>query len=317
MSSSISPDGLSNRVALFILCLLVTVLFSLLFLQVFPGSSVSWKLPTWKSLKEIFSPQSTWLIATMSPAWGVRRRSIIRATWQRLYRDIPMTTRFVLADVDPLWRPVITAENRTYGDIIVLEGLPENRHIANTIKTMEFFKRLLSINQQWTFVSKIDDDSFLNARAFWEIYLHPLVNQTEPSRSRTIIGRNVTNWGVNYPGGQFYTMTWDIVLVLASLQARFNITDTDEDLLVGKLLNAGREPWNFVTLPNPVAFDYDQNDALNSTTAWAKADSTQDAWSHALGEEAINPHKMKEPETYLRVAACFDEMGLKAFGEIL
>lgn len=44
-------------------------------------------------------PQPIWLIATSTPAHSLQRRSIIRATWQDLYRnDTLITTRFILAN---------------------------------------------------------------------------------------------------------------------------------------------------------------------------------------------------------------------------
>jgi Galactosyltransferase len=224
-----------------------------------------------------------------------------------------MTTRFVIGDPGPLWRPAIEYENSTYGDIIILEGLPENSHTANTIKTMELFKHLTEINSAWSFVSKLDDDSFIDARAFRENYLAPLLKLGHAEQSRSVIGRDVFRHGVHYPGGQFYTVSWDMVNILAGLQTRFNVVDSDEDILVQRLLAAGEEQWNFITMSNPIAFDYEQKDAINETTAWARSETDQDAWEHAVGPMAINPHKMKDDETYLRVAACFDERGLKEF----
>jgi Galactosyltransferase len=222
-----------------------------------------------------------------------------------------MTTLFVLGNPGTLWKTVILAENEIFHDLIILDNVPENSRTANTVKTIEFLKWLVMLNNSWTFVSKIDDDSFLNARAFWDQYLLPLKSDVESASMNIIIGRNVSNFGSNYPGGQFYTMSWNIALTLAALQTHLSITDTDEDLLIERLLSAGGVNWNFITLPSSMAFDFDQDDAMNHSTAWAQEDSDQDAWAHAVGSRAINPHKMKDDETYLKVVECFDEAGIK------
>lgn len=223
-----------------------------------------------------------------------------------------MTTRFVLAEPGPLWASVVAAENETYGDIIILNGLPEDRHTANTIKTMEFFKWLVMGGHQYTFVTKLDDDSFLNARQFMNNYLEPMVKgSANAAKARKLIGRKLEKEGFQYPGGQFYTATWDMVELLASLQSKYFIDDRDEDVLIGELLFRAKQYWELTELGNKVAFDYDQNDARNATTAWAKDGSDQEAWTHAVGRDAINPHKIKDDDTYLRVADCFNENGVK------
>jgi hypothetical protein len=84
---------------------------------------------------------------------------IIRLTWQRLYKDVPITTRFVLANPGPVWGPLIEAENATYGDIIVLRHLEESSEVANSVKAMEFFKWF---PRSTTIVSSMPVDSTLH-----------------------------------------------------------------------------------------------------------------------------------------------------------
>ena len=250
-----------------------------------------------------------WLIATMIPVHGVARRMVIRHTWQRLYaKPSTWTTRFVIARApNALWQEIIKAENKTYGDLIQLPHLEENSHVANTVKSVEFFKHLSKTHNPlpWKFVSKIDDDSFLDAKTFYRDFL-----ASRRTANRTIIGRTLPAPNYHYAGGQFYTLTDDMVSLVDHLHIQNPITDEDEDKLVGRLLYEAHEDWNLVDLPSRIAFDYEDKQLREEGKAFAAKDADLNAWAHAVGPESINPHKMKDQATYLKVAACFDEHGV-------
>jgi hypothetical protein len=125
---------------------------------------------------------------------AVQRRAIIRATWQRLYRDERLfRTRFVITRPAPDWIQVIAAESEAYGDIIILPHLEENHYVANHAKSIEFFKWLAAQGHDWQFVSKIDDDCFVDPFAFWTEYLKPLsARMAETSELRTVVARKLT-----------------------------------------------------------------------------------------------------------------------------
>lgn len=203
-------------------------------------------------------------------------------------------------------------ENATFGDLIVLPHIEETEDIANSVKSVEMLKFLSAQSQRWRFVTKIDDDSYFDADRFYKAYLEPLL-EGRVATTRTIIARTLAFDGFTYtyPGGQFYTMTWDLVPLLASLHEKDPIPDEYEDVLVGRLLFEAGESWTHTDLNNHLAFDYDGNFTRGDGTAWASNVTQLDEWSHAVGPGAINPHKMKEDETYLQVAACYDENGLK------
>jgi hypothetical protein len=272
-------------------------------------------------LKSTAAP--VWLIATVSPAHGIQRRSIVRNTWQRLYKnDSIIVTRFVVANPGPLWLPVLQAENATFGDIIMLDHLDESANTANTIKSIEFLKYLTTKTQKYAFVTKLDDDSFLDSKTFYEEYLHPriiapLPQKTDPPSilsspmNRTIIARTLHRGKYSYPGGQFYTMTWDLVGLLTKLHNDNPVTDEHEDVLIGRLLFEAGEEWEHVDLPNPISFDYGDKGSVGNGSAWAKPGVDLEKWVHPVGKGAVNPHKMREDETYLSVASCYDEHGLK------
>ena len=249
----------------------------------------------------------------MIPAHDIARRMIIRNTWQRLFANpSTWTTKFVISRAaNPTWQAIIDAENNTYGDIIQLTHLEENGQVANSIKTQEFFKYLVQTYGQipWKFVSKIDDDSFLDAKAFYRKFL-----RSRLAKNRTIFGRTLTQPEFSYPGGQFYTLTSDMVSLLAKLHTENPISDAPEDLLVGRLLHEANEDWTLVDLPSSIAFDYEDTQLLEEGKAFAAQDADLDGWRHAVGQGSINPHKMRDEETYVKVAACFDDNGVISQG---
>ena len=77
-----------------------------------------------------------------------------------------------------------------------------------------------------------------------------------PSQLRTIIARKLWIDDFNYSGGQFYTMTWDLVELLSKSYHENPIQNEREDILVGRLLHKANEHWHLENLPNEVAFDY-------------------------------------------------------------
>jgi hypothetical protein len=312
----------SRRTKIFSLLTLVSLL-CLLFL--FSGTldpSTFKTLHEWHEWREVQIDHPSWLIATISPYFGVSRRQIIRSTWQTLYKNSSITDfRFVISNPDPTWDVVLEHENATYGDLIALRHLEENNDVANTIKTVEFFKYLLSGQEKrWTFVTKVDDDSYLDARQFYQKWLEPMINnstnelvQGVPEVTGIVIGKGLRTKGKDftYPSGQFYTLSWDMVKTMAEQQEIHNVT-TFEDVLVGELLQRGHAEYKLMELPYTAAFEI----ALGGTevvngkaTAWAANGTELNAWFHPVGPGSINPHRMKKDEDYLLVAQCFGPHG--------
>lgn len=250
-----------------------------------------------------------WLIATPMAAKSVTRRMIIRNTWQRLYRaNTPFVSKFVFGKVPDEWREYIRAENETYGDLIELVHLEENAHVANTIKSMEFFWWLSqTAPDSYDFISKCDDDSFIDARMFWTKFLEPV--RAAGKAHNTTWGRTLHRPDFQYAGGQFYTLTNDLMRSVSRIYHENPGEPTDEDLYVSKLMFEGGLKWDQVDLPSTIAFDYEATDLLDPDMAWANEGADLTVWSHAVGPESINPHKMKTDDDYLKVAACWGEDG--------
>ncbi|KAF5484624.1 hypothetical protein CGCS363_v014482 [Colletotrichum siamense] len=261
-----------------------------------------------------------WLAAVISTASDVERRMLIRSTWMRLYEDVPFDGRFVVSNPGPQWMEVVSRENNTFGDMIVLDHIQEDDVTANTIKTLEFYKWLVNKSPKYEFVSKMDTDLWLNARGFWDRFLQPRLSMNnengrfESTINRTVIGELYYSkyWDLTFPHGAMYTVTWDMVELLSSLQEKFKVV-TGEDMAVGTLMLKGRERASFINFKGSEKFDYDDRDARQDGSAWARKHTHPNSIDHALVEDdPIAVHQLKDEAYWFKVADCFDEDGVKS-----
>ena len=252
--------------------------------------------------------QPRWLIATISPALSQRRRNIIRTTWQSLYTGPPADFRFILANPGIEWYDVITAENNTHGDLIMLDHLTEGKALGMMTKEIDFALWLVESGRQYNFVSKLDDDSYLDGNAFYDEYLSHRVEQgLQPTvEESVIIGRHMGRDGFiseqypfPYPGGQFWTMSWPVISALAR---QYNTSSTRAhwaDVLIGKLLDEAGTEFNFVDMPHSEAFEYREDI------------DDEEEWEHVITSKSMNPHLLKEDELYLKVAGQMRSVGAR------
>ena len=99
--------------------------------------------------------QHPWLGAVICSPWDIKRRMLIRYTWMKLHKDVPMDRRFVISNPGLSWTRIIQQENRTFGDLTVLDHLPADDFTANTIKTVELYRWLAEKSpKQYEFVTK-------------------------------------------------------------------------------------------------------------------------------------------------------------------
>lgn len=260
-----------------------------------------------------------WLAAVMTAAGNIERRRLIRSSWMQLFRDVPYDGRFVVSNPGPQWTEAVASENHTYGDMIVLDNIPEDDVTANTIKTLELYKWLVRNGVRYEFVSKMDTDLWLNARGFWDRFLAPRMTQSVSNGAltsavnKTVIGELYYSrtYDLVFPQGAMYTMTWDMVELLASLQERFQVV-TGEDMATAVLMLKGRQRANFVNFQGTEKFDYDESDTRGDGTAWARRKTHPNSTYHALvGEEPIAVHRLKTDDSWNKVADCFDEKGIR------
>ena len=254
-------------------------------------------------------PSAQWLIATECAAQSQTRRNIIRTTWQTLYKDPHRrtTTRFILSGYDPLWESLIQEENATHGDIIKLDGLDPSPQTSNRVKFMELLTYLVARGERYAWISKVDDDAFLEARMFYHQYLNDdeqqqrsindNKNDNYKNNSVLISMKNIQNYPFPWPGGAFYTVSWPLALLLASHHSSHGgheDQETPEDVRVGKYLYDGEIEFEYREMPREEMFEIPVPGARIP---------------HTITGRAIVVHFLKEHETYLRVARVFGETG--------
>jgi hypothetical protein len=262
-----------------------------------------------------------WLVVVNTTPADLQRRMIMRATWQSLYRDVvPMDTRFFMANPGERWARSVAFENETYGDLVVLNDLIEDGFTGNTIKTVELWKWLLVNSRPYELVTKVDYDTFVNAKGLWDRYIAPLLEPDFPERGvlrsrvrHTMVG--LPAWSsemqVHFCHGMLYTLTWDLLQRSVALQESSPIT-IHEDVLTPALMNQAGEHMEIIAMSLTEAFNYLELDARGDGTAWARSGSHYTEWFyHALTPETLAVHDLKTDAIYLRIAAHFDKEGLK------
>lgn len=263
--------------------------------------------------------RNPWLAAVISAAGDAERRMLIRSSWMQLFQDVPFDGRFVVSNPGQQWTEAVAGENRTYGDMIVLDNIAEDDVTANTVKTLEFYKGLVRNGLRYEFVSKMDTDLWLNARGFWDRFIVPRMTKSSLDGhfvsivNNTVIGELYYSktYDLVFPHGAMYTMTWDMVELLASLQEEFQVV-TGEDMATAVLMLKGRQKSNFVNFKGTEKFDYDDSDTRGDGTAWARRQTHPNSTYHALvGEEPIAVHQLKDERLWNKVADCFDQNGIK------
>jgi hypothetical protein len=266
-----------------------------------------------------------WYLGTMTAFHQSQRRSIIRATWQKLITPdirLKIRMRFILSQPDSIWQSTIALEQETFGDLVILD-LPETYESAvRGIKSTEYLRYVVQDDGgSYSFVSKLDDDSYLDAARFYRQYLEPLLqNSTEllapgvPAVENAVIGRKMLKDAYpDYASGQFYTMSWDMANAYVQRQKEVNITNLWEDVLVGLLLHEHNPDNYFVTpVPKEEAFEFFKGHSVivdGEPTAWMDQSEVLSNLFHAIGPGSMNAHSLKTDLDYLLVAECFDENG--------
>jgi beta-1,3-galactosyltransferase 1 len=216
----------------------------------------------------------------------------------------------VIADPGPLWRPLIEQENATYGDILMTDHEFESSRYSTTTKTIEAFQKIMMNRKKYTFVSRLDEDSFLDAKTFHSVWLAPLI--ASHTTQDVYIGRKEQHmYPFKFASAQFYTLSWDMVVALTNLWFLNHMEDEREDVMMGRLLYEGDIRYNLTVLPYRASFEYDLEGESGDGSAWANPlHFVDDASSHAISAGSVNVAHLKDDDLYLRVAACFDENGV-------
>ena len=117
------------------------------------------------------------------------------------------------------WAPIIDAEIEKYNDILVLEDfIPDDKETANHIKFIalcdHLSKQEKKTGKKYDFVSKVDDDNWLNVPPYFDTFVAPRLSGGDKYRpdALTVIGRPM-NWGKEfvYASGRMYTVSWRVL----------------------------------------------------------------------------------------------------------
>ena len=125
------------------------------------------------------------------------------------------------------WAPLIAAEIATHGDILVLEDfIPDDKETANHIKFIALCDHLIRQEKtggtRYDFVSKVDDDNWLNVAPFYDTFIAPRLPGGEKYKpdALAVIGRPF-NYGKPfiYTSGRMYTVSWRVLELLGAKYA--------------------------------------------------------------------------------------------------
>ena len=175
----------------------------------------------------------------------------------------------------------------------------ETWETANHIKFWEFAKHLQKYQgsrfPKYKFVSKVDDDSFINLPVFYKEFMAPYLEQGKNS-SHTLIGRKY-DWfgGFEWVHGRFYTVSWDLMEIYARLHAENPYTDQNEDSLTGRYLFEHDIPYTIIEIP--------RNRSENTI------ETVNGEPPGFIAEDTVVVHYLKTNQRFLEIAALFNETG--------
>jgi beta-1,3-galactosyltransferase 1 len=209
--------------------------------------------------------------------------------------------------------PLIKKENDTFGDILLLDDIEDTNWTANHIKPFEFFKRVTEKawkGRTYKFVSKVDQDSFIDPVRIWNKYLKGRMRDTGIKEDRLMLSMSHEAFcECPAPQGSFYTLSWDLAKLITRLyngmEDRKDIEQ--EDCMVGKFPTQAGEQYEFVSMDEEESFDV----IGEKGAAIAKDWSTNHAERGPLEkmEKVVFLHQMKEEWKWLAVKELFNEDG--------
>ena len=226
------------------------------------------------------------------------RRALIRSTWATRFPNPAYEYRFIIGNhTDDPYGAVIEAENKTHGDIWAIEDYKvENSETANMIKNLEWFKYMQRYEgervRRYAFVSKVDDDNWLNVPQYFETFVAPRLagGKKHNPKGMTIIGRPM-NWGAEYayPSGRMYTVDWPMLEFFAQKYTENPNTGETEDRAMGLYLYENHIPFEYVPVEVEQAFDVGIEYLIDNNT--------------------MQIHSMKHDDTLKEVSELFDDRG--------
>ena len=243
----------------------------------------------------------SWLLAILLAPSKVSRRTIIRDTWATRFPNPAYEYRFILGNYsNDAEAAKVDAENATFGDIWAIEDyINENQETANHIKNLELFKYMVKYEgtrlRRYDFVSKIDDDVWLNILPYFDAFITPRLpgGLKHNPQNLTIIGRPM-NWGKDYvyASGRMYTLSWPLLEFFARKYAADPLRgEKTEDQAIGSYLYEDHVVHEYVPVELEQAWDIGMEYLVNSES------------------DTLLIHEINSDETLLEVSTIFDERG--------
>ena len=254
------------------------------------------------SVPGLLSPNNNpqWLLAIFVAPDRFVRRDIIRATWASRYQHLPYDFRFIIGNYSSNeWASLIDAENKTHGDIWMLDDFgPETSKSANTDKNLYFFAQMAehqgTRTRRYDFVSKVDDDIWFNVPPYYDTFMAPRLpggSQHDPD-ALTWIGRPM-HWDREYvfASGRIYTVSWPLLELLVEKWRANPTTTYSEDQLMGHYLFEERIPHEFVVMELEQAWDIGLESIVDGKN------------------DTMVIHSIKHDDRLLELSSMFDDSG--------
>jgi hypothetical protein len=228
------------------------------------------------------------LIGIPTGIYDFQRRQIVRAYQINPYKNkYNITFKFILGKPPLEAMQGIEYENKTYGDILILWDIPDNRQTGRTFKSPEFYKYAEKYMSEYRYVGRIDSDCFVALDKFMAKYYNETVQQLEFSYVATYVRTMIPDWDFvklnDWPHGSFYIMSF-------------------------KMMQMFNRFWNLV--PREIEYDdqmmgrYNYDSGLNCTDVKLEKDETVEFYGKLdfNTRRVVRVHELKREEDYIYVA---------------
>ena len=198
-----------------------------------------------------------------------------------------------------------------FGDILLLD-MEDNEWNANHLKPFEVLKNVTGggwKNRTYDFVSKVDQDSYVDPVRVWEKYL----SSVPPDRLMLSMPHEEF-CAYPAPQGGFYTLSWDLAEMIAGLYA--NMTDrshiSQEDCQVGRFPHDAKEDFTFMSMQTSESFDVISDNEKEQENFYARewvGNLKSKGSIKDLKADVVFLHQMKEDWKWMSVMNLFDKDG--------
>ncbi|RYE13463.1 MAG: hypothetical protein EOP45_21150, partial [Sphingobacteriaceae bacterium] len=225
-----------------------------------------------------------------------QRRSLIRTHQIDKYKEYNITWRFFIGRVSGDIKESVKTENDTYGDIVVLDHVPDLVDESRTIKLFEFFRYVEAYYPVYKYVAKMDTDCFLNI----PVLLKDFFTKEAQDLELGIMALFVTGLGrLEWAQGGFEAYSYKLMILINRIYERIHRTVYEEDFQIGWYLNDAEVNFTKVSLTPSRAYDF-----MYGNREIFKYNDRD------IHNDTVRIHELKKEEDYIMVSACFNEYGV-------